>query len=211
MTNFVAFGDSMTVGVIALRTPEFALMKLDDSQTYPFKLQALLIGRYTAQSFVVVNAGVSGEWAQDGQKRLPGVLAGSHPQVLCLMEGANDLAGGKSSIQPAADAIENMVKLATRSGVKVLLATIPPQKPGTSRGLASDLVPLLNTEIAKTARSQGVPLVDVFGAFGNDYSLLSADGLHPSEAGYERIAETFFARIQASFELPASSSLRRHS
>ena len=41
--------------------------------------------------FVVTNAGLSREWAADGPKRFPQMLAASGAQVVLLMEGANDL------------------------------------------------------------------------------------------------------------------------
>jgi hypothetical protein len=54
------------------------------------------------------------------------------------------------------------------------------------------------------ALQTGATLVDVYAAIGNPppTALLGADGLHPTEAGYVRIAETFFERIRATQETP---------
>jgi lysophospholipase L1-like esterase len=47
--------------------------------------------------------------------------------------------------------------------------------------------------------------VDVHAAFGGTASsdLIGADGLHPTEAGYQRMADAFFAVIKATLEVPA--------
>jgi lysophospholipase L1-like esterase len=37
-----------------------------------------------------------------------------------------------------------------------------------------------------------------------DASLIGVDGLHPTEAGYQRIAEVFRTRIRESYEIASS-------
>ncbi len=56
------------------------------------------------------------------------------------------------------------------------------------------------------AVSEGVPLVDVYGAFGNDLTLIGADGLHPNAQGYAKIADTFFAAIRQTLETPPAAT-----
>ena len=52
------------------------------------------------------------------------------------------------------------------------------------------------------ARGENAVLVDVYAAFAPDPNRYnSADGRHPNEAGYRKIAETFFAAIQAELEV----------
>ena len=62
---------------------------MEDS--YPTKLLALLSQRYQDQTIVVKNAGQAGEKIDEGRSRLSGVLDANDPQVLLLLEGANDL------------------------------------------------------------------------------------------------------------------------
>jgi lysophospholipase L1-like esterase len=63
------------------------------------------------------------------------------------------------------------------------------------------LIQSLNSTIRTTARGENAVLVDVFGALSDDVTkYIGADGLHPTEAGYLKIAETFFAAIRADLE-----------
>jgi len=58
------------------------------------------------------------------------------------------------------------------------------------------------------ALSEGVTLVDVYAAFGGDtMTLIDFDGLHPTPAGYERIAQTFLTAIRQNLEQPPTLTL----
>jgi lysophospholipase L1-like esterase len=47
----------------------------------------------------------------------------------------------------------------------------------------------------------------VYQAFGSDApSLIGFDGLHPTPAGYQRIADTFFATIKSSLETATANT-----
>jgi lysophospholipase L1-like esterase len=39
-------------------------------------------------------------------------------------------------------------------------------------------------------------------------SLIGEDGLHPTEQGYQKLAEIFFDAIKAKYEAPASTATR---
>ncbi len=117
------------------------------------------------------------------------------------MEGANDL--GAVSFQAITAGLGQMIDSAQSRGLKVMLATITPRNPNGSRGANASLVAPFNDQVRTLASSKGVPLVDVYAAFGGDLSLLGSDGLHPTAAGYHRIADTFFATIRQTLEGPA--------
>ena len=54
-----------------------------------------------------------------------------------------------------------------------------------------------NTQIRLGAPLEGAIFVDVYAAMlPGVNTLIGMDGLHPTEAGYDRIAETFFAAIR---------------
>ncbi len=187
-TRFLAFGDSMTDGQSAVSSR----YSLDPVTSYPSMLRQMLVERYPTQTIQVENAGRSGEWAADGQYRLRDELARYQPEVLLLMEGANDLAAlGARGMNPATAAIESMVADAGRHGVMVFLATLPPQRPGGSRASFIELLPAYNDWMRRIARERGATLVDVHAALEGDLSLLSADGLHPTVDGYRAIAQAF--------------------
>jgi len=168
-----------------------------------------------------LNGGKAGEWAVDGVKRLPDVMREAEPNVVFLMEGVNDLNGlaalGNGAVSPTIGALESMIKYARARGVRVFLATLPPQRRGGLRAASIDILPRFNDEIRRTAAEEGATLVDVNSAF--DPALIGQDGLHPTEAGYSRLAEIFLDAIKAHSSSRASQETiyqshclqRRHS
>jgi len=212
VTAFLAFGDSMTAGEIVSEgaTRGFRTLVLDLAKSYPTDLRNDLTSYYTAQvsSISVTNQGFSGETAVQGAARLPGVLVRGSFQVLLLMEGANDIANRDPvSMNQALAAIQGMVNTAKGRGVRVLLATLPPENRNgccPNRGLGADWVVPYNNLLRTIAAAANVPLVDVYQAFGGIPSpdLIDFDGLHPTAAGYQLIADTFFASIKQNLELP---------
>ena len=208
MTKFLAFGDSITEGKT---TSSFNLHAMTlgpcgtgDQQfcqavSYPFKLQALLASRYTDQKIDVWNAASGGEQAANGLPRLDDALREVMPEVLLLMDGANDLiAFGEPGIPQAVEAIRVLVRDAMAHGAKVMLATLPPQVPNTQRGGAAPFLFKFNDSLKSMGVQEGAYIVDIYAGF--DVSLQGPDGLHPSDAGYTRIAEIFRDRIRETFE-----------
>ena len=68
-TKFMAFGDSITEGAVTLAP----MVMLGGPETYPFKLEQMLLQRYHAQPIVVINEGLGGETTPRGAIRLPSV------------------------------------------------------------------------------------------------------------------------------------------
>lgn len=211
-TNFLAFGDSMTSGEVTVPVgtgldadgfPQFKLV-IVPSEAYPTELLALLRNRYVTQAaqFVVTNAGLPREWAGDAPKRFATVFPASGAQVVLLMEGSNDLqALGSRGINPALTGLQAMTRQARAAGATVFIASVPPSKPGGLNSIPLSLIQALNEQIRAGAPGEGAIFVDVYGAMAADVNtLIGVDGLHPTEAGYQRIAETFFAAIRAAFE-----------
>ncbi|MCX6552247.1 MAG: GDSL-type esterase/lipase family protein [Acidobacteria bacterium] len=219
VTRFLAFGDSLTEGKsqTAPALPMFIITPVVNPASYPFKLGDLLSARYADQTVSVVNVGYGGEVIADGLNRLPGELAVHSPEVLLLLDGANDLLGNPSDTTTTyiAGKLREMVRTAKSRvfGIKVLLATFPPQTKGTypyDRGAGRDFVPSLNQKIADVARSENAVLVDLYAGFPADTASLtkyiSVDGLHPTPDGYTLMAQIFFASVRTSFEIGGPDS-----
>jgi lysophospholipase L1-like esterase len=212
VTRYVAFGDSITEGF----PHDIVLPTLVDPApvgSYPAVLLALLRARYTAQTITLLDEGVGGELVATGLARLPGVLTADAPGALLLMEGANDLNQyGAAGVSAAVDGLRQMVRLTRARGVPVFLGTLLPERAnGTpARAEHPELVAPLNDAIRTMASAEGAILVDLFAAFGGvpDPALISSDGLHPTSAGNQRIAQTFFDAIRARLEANLTSSLR---
>jgi lysophospholipase L1-like esterase len=59
-----------------------------------------------------------------------------------------------------------------------------------------------NAWVRSLARGEGAVLVDLYAGMITDVPrYIGVDGLHPTEAGYERIAELVFAAIRQAFEV----------
>jgi lysophospholipase L1-like esterase len=206
ITQILCFGDSMTAGTVSPALPAFTL-DAGRPESYPFKLQTLLTARYTAQTITVLNAGKAGESAEQARDRFNGALSEAKPQLLLLMEGANDLNTPNESIDVSeiVAAMEDMVRDATLRGIPVMVATIPPQRLG-GKTAAPGLVDKFNGQLRMMASKKGAQLVDVNAML--PLSLIGQDGLHPTEAGYQKLAEIFLDAIKAKYEAPASRAIR---
>jgi lysophospholipase L1-like esterase len=199
LTKFMAFGDSLTEGKPS------RIWALDDfAGSYPGVLYSLLVLRYTGQTITMSKQGYGGESTAAGVIRLNGLLVSQRPEVLLLMEGSNDLSGGDATaIPPAVRNVEQMVVNARAAGAEVFLATIPPQVPGSTSGRGYAIVPTYNSQLRALADKYNATLVDVFTPLNADLpAYFGADGLHCKTAGYQKMADTFLASIQAKLESP---------
>jgi lysophospholipase L1-like esterase len=204
-TKYLAFGDSITFGRCGPKEP-----LPNTCPPYTVRLEELLRQRYTSQTFTVITSGVGGERTYQGEERLPGELATYNPEVLLLMEGTNDVIADPYDLAKAVDSLEDMVDIASKGGVLVFLATIPPIAPGGPYDYARPRVLELNAEIHDIAFSKGAHLVDVFTALNANVPLyFPVDDLHPTGEGLRVIGETFYAKIRETLDItpPGSSSL----
>ncbi|HEX7140338.1 MAG TPA: GDSL-type esterase/lipase family protein, partial [Vicinamibacterales bacterium] len=195
MTQFVAFGDSITWGedgdpLVSCgsnnNSSPYSLNLIRPRQQvplnnrYPMDLQLKLAARYTNQAsqILVDNQGNPGEPAGDPAtftRFQQQVLLARRYQALLLMEGTNDIfygdpAGVDVAINgkpPGSSGLAVMVSTAKSQGLRVFLATVPPMVPGGSRACGNRLVVPLNDRIRALATSQGVTLVDVYAGMGS--------------------------------------------
>jgi lysophospholipase L1-like esterase len=221
-TSFLAFGDSITHGTKTdpvaetWSQPRHRPFSLGEAHSYPYKLHSMLTGRYTSQSLSVNNVGVGGETAsralspegsEAGEDRIRRELLDYQPAVVLLMEGTNDLFFSQDldpphGIPDIIAALDRMISDADATGTQVLLATVPPQRLGTNRDKVAQIIPQLNAEIRNLALQRNVLLVDVYAALATNMNLyIGDDHLHPTEQGMQRIADTFFEAIRATFDI----------
>ena len=199
ITNFVAFGNSITEGKNAFGfTPN----------NYVATLQTMLVTRYTAQIISMVNEGRGGESVVFGSDRIVSVLDTDRPGAVLVEEGVNDLGGGDPlKVDVVIEALGDIVHKAKARGVHVFLATLIPGRAGQSRSGAELLIPPTNDKIRQLASSEGVTLVDLYQGFGGSPDpYIDVDGLHPNDAGHRKIAEIFFDVIKATLELPPGAA-----
>ena len=205
-TRFMAFGDSFTAGEVT--TPVMQATGLAHrlvvvpTASYPSVLQGQLQAAYPAQaaSIAVTNAGEPGERILDGVQRFPSAFDANRPEVVLLMEGANGLPGVGPDI--SASLMRIMVLGARNGRARAFVGSMIPQVPGRPRATTPEFELLnYNRTLQQMSNEEGATFVDLYEAMLPEAStLIGSDGLHPTEAGYRRIADLFFAAIRGQLE-----------
>jgi lysophospholipase L1-like esterase len=209
--TILSFGDSLTYGTSSICG--FG----DNCSTritgYPNRLEAILRSRYPAQgqAIAVQGAGSPGECASAdgcngtaGRTRLPATIAAIHDLVV-ILEGVNDT-NAIASDPFIVDALRAMVRGARMAGKDVILCGLLPVKKNEDTGMFKAdpaRIASMNARLAQLASDEGVPFVDMVAAFGSAFQpLLSPDGLHPNDAGYQRMAEAVANAVIAFYAIP---------
>jgi lysophospholipase L1-like esterase len=211
-TRFLAFGDSITAGEVTfpvngLITGAGSITRqvVVPSAAYPTVLLNTLRGRYAAQAAAmeVFNYGFGGEKVVNTRNRFFSALSATRPDVLLLMEGANDIPLGEDgAASAAAQEIRIWVAEAKARGTRVFLATPTPGRPGGNKTIAAVLLVDYSNRMKTVAAQEGVTLVDIYALMLPDVQrYIGVDGLHPNEQGYARIADLFFQAIQTALEV----------
>ena len=205
-TKFLAFGDSFTAGEVTNPSSgglSIGKLIVVPSASYPSVLQSRLHTAYSSQvaTITVTNAGEPSERILDGLQRFPGVYDSARPEVVLIMEGVNGLPQVGPDISTGVMRI--MVQHAKAGGSRVFVGSMIPQVAGRPRANTpvSELL-AYNTTLQLMSQQEGVTFVDLYNTMMADApSLLGSDGLHPTEAGYRRIAELFLAAIRGDLEV----------
>jgi lysophospholipase L1-like esterase len=196
-SRFLAFGDSLTAGTTSPTLTR--LLNAGLPQSYPARLQALLVQQYAEQRFSMVNEGKPGEFAADALSRLTGALQVALPELVILLHGVNDATFTRlSGVRAIAGAIARMAQEARLAGAEVIICTLPPQRAGGLRVADPAIVTAYNEALRQVADDEGAMLVD----FDRDVDpeLIGVDGLHPTQEGYDSMAAVLFNAIRARFE-----------
>ncbi len=211
-TRFLAFGDSITAGEVTfpvggslVGAQRITRQVVVTGAAYPTLLLRTLQGRYASQADVinVSNHGVSGEKAINARARFLSALNVVRPEVVLLMQGYNDIQGGlDGAASGAASEMRIMASEARLRGMRVLLATLAPPRPGGNRAIGQIFIDDYNNRMRDLAAREGAVLVDVYAGLLPDVNrYIGVDGLHPTEVGYAKIADIFFQAIQNTFEV----------
>jgi lysophospholipase L1-like esterase len=194
-----------------LRALKEIFAELEESPAaYPHVLLDMLTRRYTGQTITMPNEGFGGELVSNGRTRLHDLFtsnsAAMAAQVLLLQEGANDM-NVETPIAQYVDNLRAMVQEGRRRGMRVFVGTLLPQREHGCRAYdycdgKYDTI-TANIAIRSMAAVEGATLVDLYPVFdGQTNTLLGLDGLHPTVAGYLKIAETFFAAVRQQLDVP---------
>jgi len=143
----------------------------------------------------VRNEGKGAENIYDGARRFDDVFDDDHPEVVLLLEGVNGLAfNGAPGSTPL---VRAMVQPAERRQARLFLCSMRPALTNRQRSQDPARLVAYNTALEAMCAFADAIYVDLYdGMLADAEQLIGVDGLHPTEAGYRRMAELFFAAIQ---------------
>jgi acyl-CoA thioesterase-1 len=177
-------GDSLTAG--------FGVAK---DEAFPALLQARL--QREGYDYRVVNAGVSGDTSAGGLRRVDWILK-AKPDLVVVALGGNDGLRGQS---PAALRV-NLESIITRlrgAGAQVLLAgmRMPPN-------YGAEYTKEFAAVFPEVARRTGVAFMPfLLDGVAAQPRLLQPDGIHPSAAGHQIIADRLWPHLRPLLRRPA--------
>ena len=156
----IAFGDSLTYGTGA-----------ETQAAYPAVLSTLI-------HHPIINAGVPGETTTEAIARLPQVLDESHPKLVLLCLGGNDMLH-KTAASTIAQNLRALIHTIQASGASVVLIGVPePKLFGGAPALYADIADELKLPYEGK----------VFNEVLRNPSLKS-DPIHANAAGYRIVAQ----------------------
>jgi acyl-CoA thioesterase-1 len=165
--NIICFGDSLTFGSGA-----------PPDKSYPAQL-AEMIGK------PVINSGVPGDTTDMALRRLERDVLAKSPRIVMITLGGNDLKNGVDkniafrNLKEIVAAIQASEALVVLGGIKLLF---------WDRGYEE--------EYEKLAAETGALLIpDILGGLMGNEELMH-DTIHPNAAGYQIMAQKFYARIK---------------
>lgn len=217
--RFDAFGDSLTEGETG--RPSVALPFLDPPNAYPTRLQAEFDETYPNQGIVVINRGLSGDSVDATESKVRQFLPIDRPDGALFLSGYNNLTGAcgpghgssgecTSAIVKVADGLRACLRRVKEANVGVrytFLSNLTPPGPSGSNRIDGGAIVQANDRIKQVAAAEGATYVDSYAAFlGHEAEYVNADGLHLRPAGYQALADTFFAAIKAT--VPQTPLLR---
>ncbi|MGH8038858.1 MAG: SGNH/GDSL hydrolase family protein [Stenotrophomonas sp.] len=150
-----------------------------------------------------VNRGISGQTTAQMLVRFRQDVIALKPAVVVILAGTNDIAGntGVATQGMIEDNLHSMVEVAKANGIAVVLASVLPVSAYPWRpGIApAGKVRALNTALRSYASEQHLVWLDYYSAMANAQGGLDAslatDGVHPTAAGYARMAPLAEAAI----------------
>ncbi|OLD40033.1 MAG: arylesterase [Candidatus Rokubacteria bacterium 13_1_40CM_2_68_8] len=173
----VALGDSLTAG-----------WGVAPDEAYPARLEMRL--RREGYTYRVINAGVSGDTTAGGLRRVDWVLHAS-PAIVIVALGANDGLRGQSPHAMRAN-LEAIVRRLQAAGARVLLAgmRVPPN-------YGAEYTTQFQAVFPAVARSAKVALMPfLLDGVAADPRLNQPDGIHPTAAGHQVIADRLWPYLR---------------
>jgi acyl-CoA thioesterase-1 len=185
--RIVGFGDSLMAG-----------FGLGPGEGFPEKLQAAL--QRKGHDVVITNAGVSGDTTSGGLARLDWSVPDG-TQLVILELGANDMLRGVAPELTEKNLDLMLARLGER-GMNVLLIGMV-----AAPNLGPDYADAFNAIFPRLAQKHDVALYPFFlDGIAADRNFLLEDGMHPNQAGIDRMVERMLPEVERLIAAKANDS-----
>ena len=178
------------------------------SAAYPTVLLKTLRGRYPSQasSMDVFNYGLGGEKVINARNRFFSALNASRPEVLLLMEGANDIPGGEDGAASGAASEIRIMASRKRSCAACACSSRRrrPPRPGGNRHRSDQFCSIDYANRMRARRRTGRRGAGRYlhrDVAGRDSATSASTACIRTKLGYATIADLFFQAIQATLEV----------
>ena len=147
-----------------------------------------------------INRGISGQTTEQMLVRFRQDVVDLHPAVVVILAGTNDIAGntGPESLAQIEGNYATMAEVARASRIRVVFSSVTPENGTRPEWTAytllrpPDEIVALNDWLRQYCRANGLVYLDYYSAMadaqGRMKPELTADGLHPSPAGFAVMA-----------------------
>jgi lysophospholipase L1-like esterase len=193
-TTIVALGDSTTAGTPGFLSP---LESPPDGRGDVESQYAYWLTK-ARPSWTVLNRGVNGERSDQIAARFDRDVLAARPDAVVIIAGVNDVYQGRPASH-VTDQLRSMYERGRKAGLLIVAGTIVPYNTATPDQNAR--MREINAWIKDVAtRDHGVRFADTRAAVAApdapDRLAESPDGLHPSAAGYRRMAEALLPVLE---------------
>jgi acyl-CoA thioesterase I len=181
--KIVALGDSTTAGTPAFKSPLESppAGSGDETSQYAFWLMKV------HPEWVVLNRGINGQRSDEIHARFERDVIRNEPAATVIIAGVNDIYQGRS-VEHVTGELQAMYARAAEAGIPVVAGSIIPFNTATPE--QNQRMRQANEWIRRQPKVTFVDTRAAVAASGNpDLLFESPDGLHPSAAGYRRMAE----------------------
>jgi lysophospholipase L1-like esterase len=140
------------------------------------------------------------------QNQLPPWLSATHPDIVLMHLGTNDMWGGTISTAQILTAYSKLVDQmrASNPNMKIIVAKIIPMEPSTCTGCAQRVVDLDNAIPAwaagRTTSASPITVVDQWTGFSAATDTF--DGVHPVDSGFQKMANRWYPAVAAALGEP---------
>jgi lysophospholipase L1-like esterase len=188
--RIVALGDSTTAGTPGFHSPleEPPSGRGDETSQYSYWLMKI------RPNWTVLNRGVNGERSDQIRARFDRDVIQASPAGVVIIAGVNDVYQGRT-VDHVTEQLHAMYARAAEARIIVVAGSIVPYNTATAEQNAR--MHQINEWIR---RQPGIAFADTRSAVAAsdnpDRLFESPDGLHPSSAGYRRMAEAIGAALE---------------